>query len=139
MTDDIEKLRDELMALREELDALLRWKQWTLVCEMVLWMSRTMSPDDWKRASAWQLALTRYGDRMRALRQQAGATLGDVQDKLGISPDRLSGVERGREPPFDETTTRRLCSVIGADPQPLIEAAAEATRVMIELAGGAGP
>ncbi|WGW14077.1 helix-turn-helix transcriptional regulator [Saxibacter everestensis] len=50
------------------------------------------------------------GDRLRGLRHERGATLGEVATRAGVSPQYLSEIERGRKEPSSEM----IAAVIGA-------------------------
>lgn len=133
---DYAEMQAALARMAAEKNELLLWKRWTTALDMVVMASKSMTLEDRQRATVWHFAMTRYGCSLRYARQEANLTMGDVQDKLGIQVTQLSGVERGREPPFDAATTRRLCALIGVDPEPLLREAEKAVRVMLELAGG---
>lgn len=120
--------RDEA---RAERDALLRSKRWsaalknadagTSACFDAAVLEQTMERGE---------KLHAYGKRLRALRTDAEVTMGDLADYLGVTVPFLSDVERGREPPFDEETTRKICARIGIEADELLAAAEAAEAVL---------
>lgn len=130
---------EELARVTAERDALLLWKQWTIARELTLRASKSLDLAERQRASQWHFAMTTYGLRLRRMRSNADITMADVRDKLGISVERLSGVELGREPPFNEETNARLCKLITADESSLLGSAMDAFDAMAELAGNVKP
>lgn len=130
--EDCDNMRAELARVTKERDELLRWKRWAAAREAVA-IGRRATVSQELDAEEWHRVMKRYGVRLRIARMHAGMLFSDVQAALGIAPAALSGVELGREPPFDVETTRRLCKFIGTDPAPLIKASAEAMRVVVEL------
>lgn len=73
-----------------------------------------------------------YGFMLRYARTEEGRTMGDVADALGCTVAELSGVERSREPPFDEATTRKLCTFLGIKPDPLLDSLAKCEEAFRE-------
>ena len=73
----------------------------------------------------------RFGDALRKQRREAGRTLGDVAQLLGVSVVYVSDVERGNRRPFSNERIVEIAKFIGGDPAPLI-AAADVERGVIE-------
>ena len=67
----------------------------------------------------------RFGDALRRLRRQAGKTLGDLARLLGVSIVYVSDVERGNRKPLGNERILKVSQFLGANPAPLIEAAAK--------------
>ncbi len=57
---------------------------------------------------------------MRALRNQAGLTQAEVAEAVGIAPESMSRIERGRLGPSTDLVTR-LAKAIGVEPGALFE------------------
>lgn len=130
-------LRDLLAQTERERDTLARWKRWMLAQDAA---ARLSSADfdhaQFQARCARHAALCAYGDRLRTTRQNSAAGaigrfyLGDAAAQAGCTVADYSAVERGRNPPFDEATTRKLCAWLGCDPQPLLDAAKAAEEVL---------
>lgn len=92
-----------------------------------------MSTED-RRLVSLSFTARAYGTMLRLIRGQSEAaefpTMGAAAALLGCTVADYSAVERGRNPPFDEATTRRLCAWLGCDPQPLLDAAKTAEEVL---------
>lgn len=121
----ISDLLEEVVALTAERDALARWKRWTECWAQLHPSSLDFEADSADERAVRREAMREYGDMLRYARTEERRTMGDVADALGCTVVVLSGVERSREPPFDEATTRKLCAFLGCDPGPLLDAAAK--------------
>ena len=65
----------------------------------------------------------RFGDVLRKQRRQAGKTLGNLAEVLGISVVYLSDVERGNRKPLSNERILKIAEFLKTDASPLIEAA----------------
>ena len=65
----------------------------------------------------------RFGDVLRKQRRQAGKTLGNLAEVLGISVVYLSDVERGNRKPLSNERIFKIAEFLKTDASPLIEAA----------------
>src|ERR1700679_578006 len=63
----------------------------------------------------------RIGARLRALRNEAGLTQADVAEAVGVAPETMSRLERGRLQPSTDLVTR-LAAAIGVEPGALFVA-----------------
>lgn len=66
----------------------------------------------------------RFGDALRRRRREAGKTLSNVADVLGVSIVYVSDVERGNRRPLDNDRIVKVAKYLKTDPAPLIHAAA---------------
>lgn len=134
-----EGLRAELAVLRAERGALLRWKRWTVAQEM-LRRGRASLRSYREEEELYREVdtLLAYGRLLRRVRTRGDTPtlMSEVQAVLDIDPLILSGVELGREPPFDDETTKKLCAMAVADPAPLLDAAERANKLVLELTKG---
>jgi transcriptional regulator with XRE-family HTH domain len=73
----------------------------------------------------------RFGDALRKRRKDAGKTLGDVAEVLGVSVVYVSDVERSNRRPFDSERIIKLAKFLKTPAAPLI-AAADQERGVIE-------
>lgn len=65
--------------------------------------------------------LTQLGARLRALRQRARLTQGELADRAGLHRGTIADIERGRRSNIWFSTARRLASALGLEsPQPLL-------------------
>ena len=72
------------------------------------------------------------GRRVRHVRQEAGRTLGDVADAIGISPSALSLIETGkREPRL--SVLAALAKVLDASVQDFLSSAPPSRRAALEI------
>src|SRR5271154_6766321 len=62
----------------------------------------------------------KFGDYVRDCRREAGKTLQEVADALGVSPVYVSEVERSKRPPFVTEKLKKLAAILGVDPSKLI-------------------
>jgi transcriptional regulator with XRE-family HTH domain len=62
----------------------------------------------------------KFGDYIRDLRRQAGKTLQEIADALGVSAVYISEVERGKRPPFVTEKIKLLAPILGVDSSKLI-------------------
>lgn len=67
----------------------------------------------------------KFGDELRALRLQAGKSMGDVARLLGVSVTFISDVERGRRGPLSPDNVTKAAEFLGVDPKPLLTKAAK--------------
>lgn len=127
----------ELAMVTRERDDLARWKRWRLVADT---MALTMDDLDETLGAANDArreAFYGYGKLLRATRTAGHERLdvevrlmGETAARIGMRVADYSAVERGKSPPFPDDVTRRLCSWFGCDPQPLLDAAARAEKVL---------
>lgn len=122
----------ELARVTAERDALARWKRWTECWAQLHMGSLDFEADSADERMVRRESLREYGDMLRYARTDCGRTMGDVADALGCTVAELSGVERSRNPPFDEATTRKLCAFLGIKPDPLLGALAKAEEALRE-------
>jgi transcriptional regulator with XRE-family HTH domain len=66
-----------------------------------------------------------FGERLRALRKQAGKTLGDIAEVLDVSVVYVSDVERGNRPPLRPDLIDKVAVVLGGEAGELHKLAAE--------------
>jgi len=66
-----------------------------------------------------------YGTTLRALRKQAGKTLGELADFLGLSISYVSDVELGNRAPLEKERNLRIAQFLGQPSDALLAAAAE--------------
>lgn len=74
------------------------------------------------------LAMRRFGERIRHLRNSAKKTQRELSAAAGIDYTYLSKLENGRGEPPAEATIRRLASELNADPQELLALALKMPR-----------
>ncbi|MCA9538730.1 MAG: helix-turn-helix transcriptional regulator [Myxococcales bacterium] len=79
----------------------------------------------------------RFGERLRALRTERGATMGALARHLGVSVPYISDVERSLRAPLTTDKIRAAAEYLGSDPEPLFALAA-AERGAFELAARPG-
>lgn len=125
----------QLAEVTRERDALARWKRWTTRLEGLDRMEHSLCEYEvYERCVRDACTMRAYGTMLRLIRGQSEAaefpTMGAAAALLGCTVADYSAVERGRNPPFDEATTRRLCAWLGCDPQPLLDAAKTAEEVL---------
>ena len=65
----------------------------------------------------------RFGDVLRTQRRQAGKTLGNLAELLGVSVVYLSDVERSNRKPLNKDRILKVAKFLNTDPTPLLEAA----------------
>jgi transcriptional regulator with XRE-family HTH domain len=65
-----------------------------------------------------------FGDILRGTRERASMTMGEVARALGVNVTYLSDVERGRRVPPSAERILHIARILGANPVPLLEAAA---------------
>lgn len=125
----------QLAEVTRERDALARWKRWTTRLEGLDRMEHSLCEYEvYERCVRDACTMRAYGTMLRLIRGQSEAaefpTMGAAAALLGCTVADYSAVERGRNPPFDEATTRRLCAWLGCDPQPLLDVAKTAEEVL---------
>lgn len=131
--------REEARAERDALRAKLRWHDALVGVERVLFdcVAGDAPKEEGDRALKRSKTLKHYGKLITDARYDAGnhvyAGTGRqdlIAKRAGVALVDLSLVARGVIPPFDDATTRRICEVIGCDPQPLLDAAAKIEEVL---------
>lgn len=65
-----------------------------------------------------------FGRLLRATRQEADLSMGDLARSLGVSVPYISDVERGNRAPLTKENILKVAAVMGVDPAPLLAAAA---------------
>lgn len=68
-----------------------------------------------------QLGSMAMGDKLRYLREQAGLSLRDVENRVGISNAAVSQIETGKIKDPRYSIVMRLCEVYGIEPKELQE------------------
>lgn len=135
----VERERDDARRERDDLRAKLRWHEALVGVERVLFgcMAGDVPKEEGDRALKRSKAMKHYGKLISEARYDAGnhvyAGTGRqdlIAKRAGVALVDLSLAERGVIPPFDDATTRRICEVIGCDPQPLLDAAAKIEEVL---------
>jgi transcriptional regulator with XRE-family HTH domain len=66
----------------------------------------------------------KFGQLLRAERDRAGKSMGELARHLVVSVPYVSDVERGNRSPFSQERLLRAAAFLRCDPKPLIEAAA---------------
>lgn len=90
-----------------------------------------------------------FGEYIRETRQDAGLSLSNVAEKLGVTKVYISDVERGLRPPFTQERLREIALVLELDPLELSQLAANnreyvklplegCCKAKVELAGSLG-
>lgn len=83
--------------------------------------------------------MNEFGEVLRRVRKEAGKTLADVADILGVSISYVSDVERGRRDPWASERIHQLARGLGVDPAPLLQAAATSRGAFQLAAKGVSP
>lgn len=116
--------------LREELAEATRYRSWQRALDDAnAGTSACFDPEVLQATAARNVALHAYGKLLRELRADK-KTMHEAAKVAGCTVPVLSGVERGREPPFSEEITLRLCALIGCESDGLLEAARKAEELL---------
>jgi len=66
-----------------------------------------------------------FGDVLREARKKAGKSMLDLANRLDVSIVFISDVERGNRAPLSPEKILKVSDLLGIDPEPLLQAAAE--------------
>lgn len=82
--------------------------------------------------------MAKFGVMLRDAREIAGRSMGELARHLDVSVPYLSDVERGFRPPLVDDRIMKAAAFLGASPDPLLKAAAEA-RGAFQLSAAVNP